>query len=460
MNKYSRRATAAEIVNAGKCNLDCAYCYIPKTKEMNYMHDDIVRYLDSGKFIDDLEEMYGGDLTAIGAWGTEPTLTLDIVAKWMPTLLDTFPKFNNSNISSNFLRNPKYLLTYVDALPKDREFYWSVQYSLDGPEFITDVTRHPKATQRIIKNLKEFLTEASKRDLGDSKVALHCKATWNESIVEMVGQDLSKVKKFYEFFDNLYGELDDICVNPQVVHNKVNAPFLALPGKYTVQHGKYWSDIHDKCYEYQDAGMFPNLNRNFTAYLPRLQRLFDFGREYYTKPEMFSCSAGDSQYGLDHKSQVHACHRTFYLNDDNYIQSITKDCGDGNWDVEHYNNDRINDIRTNMIVSKDDDYGLKRFVYANTTHHYFIQNRMCILQGLVLVLAKAGQISKAYNDENLARLFAEFLTAAFSCPIEYNLSCGNMNLLVAGIIKLLGNGTFETLVKRVANPYITDKYYK
>ncbi len=452
--KYNNRIVAVEIINAGKCNMDCAYCYIPKSEEMNKLHADVVEYLDSGKFIEDLDDMYDEDLECISPWGTEPSLTLDIFTKWMPVLLEKFPKLNSFTFSSNFMRHPKYLVEFLDSLPKDREFVCRIQYSLDGPKWITDVTRHKNATKIICKNVKTFFEEAVKADFGELNIHVNCKPTWDDQVIAQVGNDISLVEDYLSFFNTFFGEIDEILKGSdpeKICHAKVNCPFLALPGHYSQEHGILWAKINDELYRFQHLhrteGLFPHLSREFTAYQPRFQRILDYGREFYTKPEMFSCSAGDTQFGIDHKRNLHACHRTFYLCDDNYVNSIKHECDNGNWDLAHYQNDRLDDIRNNMMASIDDEDACFRFVYNTSGHHYFIQGKLNIIASLTMLLAHAGQASPIYKDETAARLLAEFIATAFNCSVEYNLTLGNYNLVPVGLIKLCANGMFESILR-------------
>jgi sulfatase maturation enzyme AslB (radical SAM superfamily) len=453
MSKFTGRTIAVEIVNAGKCNMNCAYCYIPKSKQMESLHEDVIKYLESGKWIDDIEEMYGDTLECLSPWGTEPTLTVDIFARWMPELVKRFPNFNSVQFSSNFMRHPKYALELVDSLPKDKRFDLSIQYSLDGPAWITDVSRHKNATTRIQNNVLYFMEEMTKRDLGMLRPRMNCKPTWDETIIQMVGKDLSLLEDYLEFFDDFFQRIDEVVLGTQLIHNKVQAPFLGLPGQYSKEDGVHWANITRKLLEEQHLhrtqGKYPYLSRAFCGYLPRLQRILDFGKEYYSKPEMFTCAAGDSQFAIDHKGHLHSCHRTFYLNDDKYVDSIkdTNTAESGNWDYEHYKSDRLGDIRSNMMAKIGDDNAFHRFVYANSSHHYFIQNRVTIYSALVKTMAAAGQINDIYYDDIMARFVSEFMATAYNCNIEYNLTLGSMSLIPAGLLRLTCNGAFELLVE-------------
>lgn len=453
MNKFGRRTVAVEIVNAGKCNMDCEYCYIPKSKQMNILHEEVVEYLDSGKWLDDLEEVYGDALEIFSPWGTEPTLTIDIFTKWMPEVLKRFPKLNGLQFSSNFLRNPDCILALVDVLPKDREFSLAMQYSIDGPEWITDVCRHKNATKRITSNIKYFMSEMVKRDTGMLEVRMNCKPTWNENIIAMIGEDISLVDSYLDFFNEFFGELDEIIGCSTLKHNKVHAPFLGLPGQYLQYHGIMWAKITEKMLyeqmEHRRNGKWPNLAREFCGYVPRIQRVLDFGKDFFTKPEMFTCSAGDSQYALDHKGYLHSCHRTFYLNDDNYVDSIkdTTTAASGNWDYEHYKSDRLGDIRKNMMAKIGDDNAFHKFAYYNASHHHFIQNRINIYSGLLKVMAKAGQVNEVYYDDYVARFASGCFATGFNCNVEYQLTLGSMSLIPVGLLRLNCNGAFEMMME-------------
>ena len=76
----AQHLVAGEVLTTGICPLDCAYCYIPKHESMKEMHAKIIEMLKSGEMFEDLETVYGKSLEYIGFWGTEPTLTMDILS--------------------------------------------------------------------------------------------------------------------------------------------------------------------------------------------------------------------------------------------------------------------------------------------------------------------------------------------------------------------------------------------
>ena len=67
---------ASEIFAAGWCNLNCKYCYIPKTDFLKKIHKSILERIEDGTLLEELKNTYGENLTSISHWGTEPTLTV------------------------------------------------------------------------------------------------------------------------------------------------------------------------------------------------------------------------------------------------------------------------------------------------------------------------------------------------------------------------------------------------
>ena len=69
---------------------------------------------------------------------------------------------------------------------------------------------------------------------------------------------------------------------------------------------------------------------------------------------------------------------------------------------------------------------------------------------MLMELAYAGQIDKRYlHDEGLRDLFAIFLNACMSCPMENLLNTGSIHLQVLGLMRLFGNGAFMEILHKV-----------
>jgi hypothetical protein len=68
-------AVAVEMFSAGWCNLQCKYCYIPKTDFLRTVHKNIIEKIKNGSLLEEISKIFGEDLESLSHWGTEPTLT-------------------------------------------------------------------------------------------------------------------------------------------------------------------------------------------------------------------------------------------------------------------------------------------------------------------------------------------------------------------------------------------------
>jgi len=454
MFKDNERVCAGEIINAGKCNLSCEYCYIPKTKGMDDMHEDIVRYLDSGAFMDVLEDAIGDKLQNISLWGTEPTLTLPLFTKHLDELFRRFPRIIQISFSSNFIKKPDVLLDLVKALPKDKEkLVFKVQYSIDGPAHVTDKTRGLKnATRIIMANVIEFVREVSKLDLGLLKVILHGKSTWDEDIIKFYYENENELELYYKFFDNFFTQIDEVrTTNENFEHHRISSPWLAIPGKYTVEHGRMLATLTQRIHALEDEKKFPMLYELF-SYDHRIWRMFYHLDEYISKPEMFSCSAGDSNWAFDHDRKIHPCHRSFYMQDERYLESLRELKNErlANWDIAHYEEGRLEMYNANQIVGlEDSEYKQLRLQYHWCGHHHFVRFRIENLRALIRLMARAGQTSEAYlHNPMLVDMAAAFIVSCWSCPVEHLVGHASQQVIPLSQIRITCNGVFEELLRR------------
>ncbi|GAI97968.1 unnamed protein product, partial [marine sediment metagenome] len=103
-----------------------------------------------GKPIERLKEIYGDGLKTLGFWGTEPTLTLDLIQPLLPQLTRVFPKLNEMSFSTSMIAFEP-IVRFIEAL-QGYGIKLKVQVSLDGPSFITDKNRFRGAAKKVPKN--------------------------------------------------------------------------------------------------------------------------------------------------------------------------------------------------------------------------------------------------------------------------------------------------------------------
>ena len=161
---------------------------------------------------------------------------------------------------------------------------------------------------------------------------------------------------------------------------------------------------------------------------------------------MFTCSGGDSNIGFDGE-HIHICHRSFYLDRDEYVESVLEMPEYQNWDVSHFKRGSIKNIQKYYIVEPEDEMNLARFQYVMRGYHDFWKMKLASTYAMIKELALAGQASKIYlENDKMAEMLALFINTALSCPMENLLNTGSIHIPPISLIRLFGNGAFEIII--------------
>lgn len=413
-----------ELLTTGMCPLDCEYCYIPKTNKMKNLHEKIKSKLD-----EDIKSL-PKDVKNMGIWGTEPALTTNKLIENKDYILNNFNDLETISMSTSMMI-PQPLERLINEF-SNWDGTIDLQTSLDGPEFITDRNRMKNASEKIPQN---FLTLVNNIDPNNLNVDLSWKVTFQRKNLEMLDNEPVKIDDFINYFQSLNDKFDDVNNSRKVSLNKGSySPTLAVPGKYTSEDGKTFSRVVKK---------FHDRDEN-VSYDYRLGRLFDF-RDRFHKRSMFSCSGGDTQFGYSH-DKYHICHRTFYYDHDEYIESVMETDID-NWDVSKFEKGYLDMINDNFIIDENDEDEKNRFKYTLRGYHDYWKFQINYIEAMMIELAKANQANERYlEDRKFRRLFGLFNNVALSCPMENLLNTGSIQLQPISLLRMFGNGAFEELI--------------
>ncbi len=429
-----RNYGAVEILTTGWCPLNCKYCYIPKTDKMKDLHVDIVKNLSADDLVDLIRRSVPGSKEVIGLWGTEPTLTMLLFSKHISRIVEAFPELKRISFSTSLILDPRIIADFAKKLD-DYGIGLDVQISLDGPPYIADVNRAPGVVEKVSKNsvrLVELLNEYG----ISSDVRIHWKPTLTMENISLLVSDPSKIHDYFKFFRDLTDRLISKNRRNNIRIENTSSPTLTVPGKYTSEDGKLLA----KFFHYLAEFGYPN------TYVFRLLRLMTYYDEFF-KFRMFTCSGGDSNAGFDGR-YVHICHRTFYLNRDEYVQSILNMDSYRNWDVSHLESGNLDEIRKYYIVDPQDGLEMARFQHVLRGYHDFPTMKIATTYALIKEMAAAGQVADYYRwDDALAELLAVYLNTAMSCPMENILNTGSLHLVPISLVRLMGNGAFLTVVR-------------
>lgn len=443
---------STELFSSATCPLNCKYCYIPKTSQMGFLQDKIITNLDQREYLDTLKRAYGQNLQYLGFWGTEPTLTLKKIQKSLSFLFKTFPKLVGISFSTNLLTNPEIILNFIKALTKTRKkINLKVQISIDGPDFITDINRGPGATKKITENFFYLISKLNTINLTNLNVRFSLKPTLSIDNIKILNKKKERLRKYFDFFEKIFQEFKRKNKNQKVSLLTSCTPTLVCPGKYTSVDGKelaiFFRNLRILGKQNKKNQHWKYVKSSLNTYVYRLKRLFDYQNELFIKPYMFTCSGGDSNFGVGIDNDLHICHRSFFLNNQEYIESILKNEEIKNWDVSLFEKGNLDLIKNKFIVDINKLEEKIRLFYVGRNYHDFtrlkISYTLAMLQELVLV----GQASECYLDEDLAILFAIFLNLALGCPTENVLNTGVIHFSPISMIRLFANGAFEEILK-------------
>lgn len=434
-----------ELFSSGACNLKCTYCYIPKTTFLNKVHENILKRIEDGSFLQDLFEVYGEDLDGISHWGTEPTLTTLKFKDFYDKAFQMFPKLERIFLSSNFMTPPKNIVEFVnDIIPHTRKLkVVEIQISLDGPKWMTDVNRCGGSTEKIISNLMEV----TKNINCFHPIKMHFKPTCNESQLEKLSE-YDTLKEYYDFYDELMGRVLENVKGKDVTIQKMVDPSLAVPSNYTVQHGKFLKQLNDNILKLAESQQFQFIDRPEILYFPRFNSKVPYFREFFTKQHMFTCSAGDGSFGIgDTSGSLHSCHRAFYINHPEFVNACFEW---GNLDPQTMQGLAMGRSKV-MLKTNHADMGSEaeviKTLYMNRSYHDFAINKVSIGVATLIELSKVGQVNPIYIKPALGVLM-NFFIQTVNCQMDGIMTSGEMGIIPVSHYRLFGNGAFEQILNR------------
>jgi len=433
---------AAEFLSSGICPHDCRYCYIPKTDKMAMIHEEIIEDIKSGSIFDRLYELYGEGLRYMGFWGTEPTLTLPLIEEKLPCIFKLFPGIKQFNYSTAGITDQSIAFNFIkraNEMPIAEELEIDHQISIDGPPWITDLNRIEGACRIIEENVYKLIEMLNTLKMSPKlTVLIRWKSTVDVINMKQFIEDPTKLEEYYEFFIGIEKNIERINKQPNVKLQRGSfIPTLVMPGKYTSEQGRLFAQFLRMWHR---GGM--------SSYTPRLERIMTFWNEL-PKRRQFSCSGGDSNFGLGKK--LHMCHRSFYIDEDKYTESIMAEessIGDpANWDISLFSHGIVDWMRKKFIIGIDQD--VTRFLYTLRGHHDFYRFQIGYIRALVEELTRVGQADKMLiEDEGLFELFALFVLICKDCPMENLLNTGSINMVPVSMVRLWANGAFREVLNQ------------
>jgi sulfatase maturation enzyme AslB (radical SAM superfamily) len=408
---------AVELMSAGACNMACSYCFIPKNQEMTRIHQKIIESFKDGTYLNYLKE---NKPIYLSLWGTEPTLTME---HFIP-LVKELTWLKEIKFSTNLLTNHLQIVELAKEVEKLKNCKLDIQISLDGPTCITDKNRCKNATNKIVSHFKEI-----KELLKPHKfVEIHFKPTITIDNIKNDLNTLDKVIEWYKFFD---------CLTDEKIPPPT--PTFEVPGNYTSEDGKLAGQFFRHISEVKRLNKKKRFLKHYDEtnnYVLRFKKLLNFNRELQYKFRMFTCSGGDTQYGLDFNGNMHICHHTFFYDNPEYFNQAY--------------GDKLHERGfKNTSFHKDNEYNKSRIMYTNRCYHDFMRFKINTTIVMIKELMLCGQVSDDFKNDDLCYALALLLHTGFSCPAENKMRTGSILIPPISLIRLLGNGCMQEIIKNV-----------
>lgn len=445
--------SAVELFSAAWCNMDCKYCYIPKGSQIiKDKHQQIIdEAIQITPIINRIKKLFDpNQIKVFGHWGTEPSLTIHHFKDFYKQAIQEFSNLDEINFSSNFMQQSKVdnVVDFIKTFPTDRKFTFDIQASLDGPKWITDENRRGGATESIIKNIVHFIKELNQDGLYH-KVIVHFKPTVSKSQYPELLKN-NELLNYYQFFDDVFRKMYDVNTNNNVIIITNADMTVVCPDDYTQQDGINFNRIYETIIDLHNNYQFDFIKPDLGSYYNALRKLILLSDKIYTNQHMFTCSAGDSQFGISENFQP--CHDTFYLPYDEINDALLEDIDRTNsmHDIENVEAGRIDLAKKQLCLDIEtlDKFNAVKSIYNYRSYHDFFKFRLSYGVSIVKEMAYSGLISSCYKNNDMARLLSAFIQIRHSCPTGHQQYYGTIHLASIDYFKLFGNGLLENFIKR------------
>lgn len=276
------------VLGATKCNLNCSYCFLHKNPAYLEEDEKLVASFKNGEYIKNIKKTITklkinfSEFTKFEIWGAETSLHILEAEDFYKELLLTFPNLAEFGYSSNFMTDINNHIKFINILEEyspQKEVHIPLQVSVDGPDWISENTRHYKY-EALKNNVLKFIEIINSKKLNKVKIDLHFKATIPWDLFKEIFTSKEKIEEYYDFWYNEEKDINNHIINGHLNFNAHNCfvPSLVWPYKYIKDDGIEITRIaklidsynlpEKYCYDSNmvlDIFGFQEVNGNYTA---------------------------------------------------------------------------------------------------------------------------------------------------------------------------------------------------
>lgn len=449
IDKIVRSREHLVLYTTATCNLRCVYCYIDKNPALVKIDKELDKSFKGDYYFNFAKEMFPDpqQLKWVEFWGGEPTLRLDRAYETVEKLIGYYPNLSNFFMSTNFTGSNwnDQFFGFIRMLQKypNRRFFFNLQLSLDGPEYINDAQRGKGVTKKFEEHFISYidmLNEVLNIPGNNVEIIAQFKPTLTSPIIHNLIQDKKNIIDYYQFFDSFKDYFENnIKVPKQFADFHLTIPNTASPSPHTKQDGKDFAQFCKYCEEInlenRTGKKYFKYFSDIMPFVPRCKVNYDSAS--YTQ-SCGACGSGRFTVGLLPFDYISCCHNGFV----NLISDYKEHC--------EKNKDTALDFRmfmdkSNYMIQTKESYKQYEknvaFAYTDTSGV-----KLGNMAAMISLLAKNHQIDEKYvtpREAQKAALFIQMSTAY--CFRDNVASTGSAALFPVGILKLLLNGAKEVI---------------
>ena len=452
MNSIEAQRNTLVLYTTATCNLNCVYCYIDKNPALVEIDKELDKsFRDKDYYLNFAKEIFPNpnQLKSVEFWGGEPTLRLDRSYEVVKQLIENYPNLSNFFMSTNFTSknwNDEFF-GFIDMLQHfpDRQFYFNLQLSLDGPKELNDSQRGKGVSSlfhnHFVSYVEKLNTVLSIKN-NNVKIVAQFKPTLTSDIIRERLLDKENIIAYYKCFDDykVYFE-DNIKISKEYADFYLTIPNTASPSPHTQQDGKEFALFCKLCKEIEEENKTKHYFKYFNSLVPYRPRCgqINYNSASYCQ-SCGACGSGRFIVGLLPFDYVSCCHNGFV----NLISDYKKYC------IENKDKDTALDFRlfmdqSNYLIKHKDQYHQYEknvaFAYDDTQG-----TKLVNIAAMISLLAKNNQIDPKYVEPREAQKAALFIQESTPyCFRDTTTMTGSAALFPVGILRLLLNGAKEII---------------
>lgn len=469
---YNIKNTKAIILfTSESCNLKCQYCdmasHINKklhANEAKKVKESLVngQYLQTLKTSFERLEINPNQIKHFELWGQEPTLTLKEFNIMFPEFYKLCPNLSSSMFSTNgvgFIDNiVEYILTVQKTV--NNNFTIKIQFSYDGD--IASKNNRGVEPEIILNNITEFFNKINNIDLKHIKIEIQFHNVIDANLINYYS-DRSRANELYEFqknFSDLSKKYIELNTNPNVQVAPFS-PGLITPYNATTQEGKNLAEFFKNCREIGKELPYKNwpglahqfyhrfLDIEYKDIYLFLKNAINYNNINIETLKMLSsaisCGYNYGVLKVRYDGTMILCQ--------NAIMGLTEKELEDKTDGDSLIQKRRLQKHFYPNIIFDSDEIIDNYLYqTNLSHEQSYLEAFSQIAHLLLILLKANQIDKKYQNNQLFLKAAYYISIITNCPYNALMMSGSLYGHYAGYIRFFCNG-FLDLIEEEAEYY-------